>query len=95
MVDKVGVLGTQGQEDVPGMQAQAEMVVLQVPVLNMEKVAQVVLPEYLDEPVDKSDIVTVTLTMATMGQQDILDKYKYNNLQWRHHDLGFNVVTGV
>ena len=69
--------------------------VLRVQVLNMETVGQVVLPEYLDDPVDKSDIVTVTLTMDTMDPRDILDKYKYNNLQWRHHDLEFDILAGV
>ena len=69
--------------------------VLRVQVLNTATVARVVLLEYLDDPVDKSDSVTVTLTMDTMDPRDILDKYKYNKLQWRHHDLEFDIVAGV
>lgn len=69
--------------------------VLRVQVLNTATVARVALLEYLDDPVDKSDNVIVILTMDTMDPQDILDKYKYNNLQWRHHDLEFDIVAGV
>jgi hypothetical protein len=75
------------------------LVVLRDLGLNMERVARVDLPEHLDDPVDKSDTVTVTRTMGTMAQQDILEKSKYNNLQWRYHDLdydlGFDGVAGV
>jgi hypothetical protein len=71
------------------------MVVLQVQVLNMEKVVREVPLGFLDDQVDKSDNVIVILTMDTMDPQDILDKYKYNNLQWRHHDLEFDIVAGV